>query len=742
MGLIELEFLTNHFENLVQVVVSAAPIPAPTFDILGADRLVASLSWPTVNLAAPTPGLEPPPGFVLTRASLRIGHASIAELTANPAAMTFTNATAWLFVGVSAAPHRLTADIVRIDIPGRPLSAPFSPPLPHAGQPTRLRLDLPLGLTAVGQAVLTADDVCTVRFVTTHDENLFAPPANRVKALNEGWAIHVSGSVIAEQLLSHLREARQKLPAGVTVETEPFASWHYGLVGLTTVGWGAFGGFAVEKKDACADVDISVDITASVILSADLDADTLTSRLQIASDASDWDSFRCWLAKGGLIAAVFLPPLAIDTLAAVGIRIEKESGGAIADNAPGGDWVKIGGTDSSATYENVSHGIPNAGPTSKIGGNPTIDAAGLVISGEFNPLPRAEHQEPHFTPNGGVIDGRWIGGFSCQRNEWSQSYELPYVEVVDQALVGPLPFARLPVKMFATSTVLPADLWSLEAVRGNFDETVRIVSHAAAADHQPTPPFLDPPVLNPKPSGLAFIHTTAGLKRFDLGPIPRSKTPPDEIHLIPMRVNCRNFGEEWFDPRLVVSWLVDPPELDFGHAALRQWQLTISEVPRATSIVVHGLRNGEVTEQLASVTMSKSGQVALEFVTDAETELAIDHTLREAPPGARMTQRWLIPTAIAEFDGTATGLVQHGDAVHVTGVDRLASLSMLTGQAVPAVDAQSPPFSLTLADGKVAAIHGNRLVIAVPHGGSAARSVTVPSVVRRVASSVAAYDET
>lgn len=115
--------------------------------------------------------------------------------------------------------------------------------------------------------------------------------------------------------------------------------------------------------------------------------------------------------------------------------------------------------------------------------------------------------------------------------------------------------------------------------------------------------------------------------------------------------------------------------------------------------------------------------ITVEVVTDGETELAIDHTLREAPPGARLTQRWLLPMAIAEFHGVATSLVQSGDDVHVIGADRLVTLSTLTGRTGRAADAL-PPSSLTLADGKVAAIHGNALVIAVPHGGSAARSVT------------------
>jgi len=183
MGMIESEFLTNHFENLVQVIVSSGAIPAPTFLVLGADRLVASLSFSSLAIVAPQAGLAAPPGFVLARAALKIGHSSIAELTTNASAMTFTDTTAWLFVGVSAAPHRLTADLARIDIPGRPLT-PFTAPMRLAKQPDPI--ELPGGVASRGQAVLVADDVCTVRFVTSDDDDLFAPCANRVKAVSEG----------------------------------------------------------------------------------------------------------------------------------------------------------------------------------------------------------------------------------------------------------------------------------------------------------------------------------------------------------------------------------------------------------------------------------------------------------------------------------------------------------------------------------------------------------------------------
>jgi hypothetical protein len=54
--------------------------------------------------------------------------------------------------------------------------------------------------------------------------------------------------------------------------------------------------------------------------------------------------------------------------------------------------------------------------------------------------------------------------------------------------------------------------------------------------------------------------------------------------------------------------------------------------------------------------------------------------------------------------------------------DRLVSFSTQTGEIGRADQAAAaPPYSLTLADGKIVAIHGNSLVIAISHGGAAAR---------------------
>jgi len=733
MGLIELEFTTQTFQGVIQLLISAAPLPTPTFAVLGSDRLISKLTWDAVTIAGGPPELAPPAGALLARADVMIGHASIAEFAASPT-LQETAATAWLFVGVSASsgsPHRLTVDIVRIDVPGRPTTPPLSPPVRLGGLPTALDISLPDGVVAVAQAILAADDVCTVRFATSTEENLFAPPANRVKALEQSWALHVSGQVVAEQLRKQLQEVAKSLPADVQVEQPADAGW----VQLLNGQWGAIGGLGLKKVNACdgplGSPDLSVSVSAVLLLTEDTTnpdpakQNTLTYSLGIKTDASDWDSFRCWLASGlGPLALVLVPPWGIDSIAAVGIRVTTAEGDALGGISLGGSWKKLAGDDTSASYE-MTTPIPKIGPT--IGDVPPIGPDGVVVAGPLTPFPADQVVVPAGT-DGGALTGAWVGSFSCKKNTWGQTFELPYVVITETAQLGGQLFARMPVTIFATSTALPADQWSVEIVPDTPDQIARVISHATAAAHPTAGTASDPRVVpvNPspfaKPTGHAFIHTSAGLKRFDLGPVPSSKAAPDDLQLIPMRVNCRNFGRGFTDPRIVASWLVDPPYVDYGHDPLRQWQLTISEIPRGESVVVNGYRGGEVTEPLATVVASETAPVAIEVVTDAETELVIDHTLGHASPDARLMQRWLVPTHVVEFAGRATALTAIDGHVDVLAAEHLVTVSTETGDA-GAREPAAPPYSITLPSGKVAAVHGNQLVIGFPLGGAAARSL-------------------
>ncbi|HZD37550.1 MAG TPA: hypothetical protein VE664_02795 [Actinomycetes bacterium] len=103
-----------------------------------------------------------------------------------------------------------------------------------------------------------------------------------------------------------------------------------------------------------------------------MSARTYELRLRIASDASDWDSSRCWLAWGGFLAVLIggVNPFAglalgAGSLALVGGVVGSQAGEAVTGTSPGESWTQIASTDDSATYTN-SASLPNPGPTASI----------------------------------------------------------------------------------------------------------------------------------------------------------------------------------------------------------------------------------------------------------------------------------------------------------------------------------------------------------------------------------------
>src|SRR6185436_10033275 len=167
---------------------------------------------------------------------------------------------------------------------------------------------------------------------------------------------------------------------------------------------------------------------------------TLTVRLELASDASDWDSFRCWLAKGGAFSALLGPVvglgLGLTTLAITGSTIGGEAGKAVTDKPAGPGFVKVSGDDEHTVYE-LKTPLPDLGSTSTIH-VATSGPEGVIIAGSLLVIAPAVHA-PAFTPPGGTtLPGAWATGFRCSEGQWRAQFELQRIHVLDNVLaVGP-----------------------------------------------------------------------------------------------------------------------------------------------------------------------------------------------------------------------------------------------------------------------------------------------------------------
>jgi hypothetical protein len=792
--MIEIEIVTATFSKFVQLLLSAAPIPVPTLGVLGSDRLIRDLAWEPVSISG-TPPFIVPPGVVPAQVKVKIQHVSIAELSTNPFAQgAETNANVWLLI--SATPDSLQVDVLRIEA-ANGQSQVFSPPLTVASRSLK---DLTQKVPVTGAAIVWNSDIVTLRFGTTSGDNLLLPPADRLsRHMDRGdWLFRVDGNVFADQILAGLLDSLKTPPEGTSIEDPASATWSF--LEKENV-WGVHASVGLKKKDACHTVwpwpgdntvDVSVTLNLDATFTPNIAKKTYDLRLRISSDASDWDSFRCWLGTGA-IASLLLPNVApsiilsaarIASLVAVGEIIRTSAGEAITGTHGKGDDLKeVASDDTSVTYEGTMP-LPSL-PTSDTDG-PTyaeVGPDGLIVNGTIH-VYLATH-EPLFDPNGGTLTGSWQWHFNCKARTWEASFGLPGVMISDEACIGPILYAHVPVQVFPTSTLVAQSRWETDLTKWIINiPTQRALNQFVTFD-----------VIDPLPGGATtqmIIHTSAGIRRFDIAPVPPAPPQPSISSAVMLELHCRQWMKEWLQSEEVIG-RPDPPPFDYGHQALRQWLLTIEQLPKDISLTVRTYRQGTETGSPIEVRAEQSGAVTIELVTDAETSLRIEHTMKTPLQGVRLIQRWLLPIQVVELPEPVTMIARVADTIGVLtsrrlvttnmstgithelaveasglaidrgnfvawgkhGADRIIGLSThkITHQRITAVnhnrddqlilftdderllvegnrlltsgeDGLPPqahptghsPFSITLNDGKVAAIWGNKLLIALPWG--------------------------
>jgi hypothetical protein len=680
VGLIEVEFSTSKFALITQLVASAAPIPLPQLSILDPSRLIAGLEWGQVTLGPTPDGVPPPSGQISCKAELAVRHVSLAELAANSSAQgTTTPATAWLLI--SAAPGRLDVKVARID--GAGSSHTFSPPQIVDS------LGVPLPALAgqfVSAAVLLSGGVVTLRFASAANDDLLGAPANRLDQAAGDWLIRVAGEIFSGVVLTKLAEALNPPPAGATVEDAPTASWTF-LGGP----WGAYGTAGVEKEDACpglfGDVDVSVEIQVRLTLQPNVGNGTLGLGLHLETNASDWDSFRCWLGSGGigsLLVAGLIHPLlgiaaAIVSLVAIAEVVRHQAGDEVEDQDVGAEFVKTGGDEQSADYK-ATMPLPAPGRTGVSIDTATVGPSGLIVSGTMLVLP-ATH-DVAFTPVGGSLEGTWHGSYSCESHRWEQDYLVPGVEIRDTAKIITSEFKKVPVTVFSTSSVAPAGSFEVvSAYPPRVEQYARIDT------------LVDPaPGLAP----MAFLHTSAGIRRFDIGPVPAQSPGPDGALLAVMDFNCHPLMVLW-PAWMQLFWLVDPPPFVTAHPALRQWMLAVEGLPPKARIAIHGFREETDLGILAEAHAEAGGSVVLEVITEDDVVLRVDHNLVEVPSAVRFAQRWLMPIRLERREADLDVGPERGPR-----------------RRVHELQSGRRSLSVTLPDGRVLASWAGHIVLAIP----------------------------
>jgi hypothetical protein len=739
MALIEIELLSSKFNQLVQFLASAGPIPIGVLTALGPNRLIAEFTWNSVSVGAAPPGFNVPAGTLTASCAVSIRHVSTAELDADPNATGLTT-QATAFVRISATTSLLSVDLLAIDIANNPLQS-FAATRPIA------RFPIPVppipGVTLAGAALLLSGGVVTLRFATRATDSLEGMPLNLLFTTGgDEWAIRLSGELFVEQLLARLQQFVGDPQSDLTIEDPATASW-----GMRDGNWAAIGSIGIEKEDACPPfgdpeilgdildpVDLSITINVVLTPSANMTPvpPRLNLNLHVSSDVSDWDTFRCWLAGGGSASAlvgevvtVALGPAmgglsllagAISSLIAVAETVRLRAGNDVTERNIQ-DFTQVSSSSTTATYAGGMNlptlvrqvGNQTNGSTSP----PTTGPFGMLISGSIQ-FWMAQHKVT-FKPNGGTLTSQLQNSYNCDRERWEHEAKIQEITIEDLPFV---PLAgdlnRILVTIFPSSVATPSQLWSIEETFPELEQLVRVFGTST---------------VNTGDTGRVYLHTSAGIRRFDIQPLPNA-APPTQPQIIAAVAKCAR-ASRMFTRLDELHWLFDPPPYDFGFPPLRQWLFTFAELPPGTRIDIHRVAGGVRGNRLATVVGERGGNASFELITNADEELVLEHN-QEVISEGRLLQRWIIPTEIIDTGVRGRTLRRseslisimdgHGTFTHDLETGRPLNRPLMHEEASrfeaerysDKQQSEIPSFSLTLRGGKVAALFEDKLVLGIP----------------------------
>jgi hypothetical protein len=721
MAIIETEILRDTFEALVSLVVKTSPaIPTPTLQALGDDRLIRQFNWHGRPVIVPGfPGYAPPPGSVILRATVKVGHVSVAELRVSPGSLGATvDADAWVLVTPTPAAVDLT--VVAFAIKGAQASV-LAVPVRIGNLP----LPAPDDAGVVRAALVAGERVVTLRMATALADDVFLPPANRLPAVidppdadakENNWLIHIPALFFTEWVLSRLQDGLDPPPAGTTIESAPSARWtlfSQNLFSLLT--WGVLASAGVEKKDACpsifGDVDVSVEVTVSAAITPNQEENRIDLRLSVATNASDWDTFRCWLGSGGLagMALGLVNPFlgvaaAIGSLVYIGEEV-RHGVGAAAGGLQISNFTEVERTASSVTY---AGSVPVQPLPFSTGTSMAIGAHGLDVRGTM--LAIEPDHALSFVPDGGTLGGTWKRRINCSHRSFDAEFVPQPVLIKDDLVLAGRVVRSLPVNVFLTSMGEPAGKCGVLMPNAGTNLWVSLYARG----------------LRPGESGFFVIHSSAGLRAYNLVPLP---SIPDLF--IDSERLLNKFCDTLQELSLLIEiqelkWWEPPPDYSYGHEPLRQWQIVVEGIADLEGLEVLA-GGGDDRRRIATGTnfVGSRERAVVEVTAGARTELWLRAPNAGEDARLAVASRWLLPVQRVALREHAISLSRSGRDLEIRSANGLARFNLDTcrlSEFRPVEGLETVRYepvargsrSLTLSGGTVAALHEKYLVIAIP----------------------------
>lgn len=701
MAIIDFEFTEQTFTQLVWALVARNPaVPFPTLESLGPDRLIGSVTWPKepVHETAAVPGVTVRPGELLLRYRVQLSHVSVNELRLNPSTPGVPESgQAWFLVSSSVAG-------MRIDFVAYSLVAGTVQKLTYA-QSFGL-VALPGLLVPVFRTAVVRDGTSVaLRLGTAQADNLLSGPGGFLAARNAAgeesatWGLHIPDGVFLQMVGTQLGDALAGLGSDTTVEDPLRINW-----GVQDDGeWGVSATVGLLKKDACPGIFGSVDISVELRANASFTTRTDTSnhldvRLVIATDASDWDAFRCFLGSGGVIAglAALINPflglgVGVGSLAMIGAEISDGAVKPLHEKSYVGPLTKVSDTSDGAIYAQSINL-----PTKPVPGTPEetlrMGPSGMDLFGSTF-IPPLQHAVA-FAPNGGALSGvSYSSQINCSHRSIDWTFTFTPIWVTDKVTAFGATVSPLPVYPFSTTT---------SDVLGTGTALVQVVGSTMKVRGGS---------MRPGNSGWLVLHTSAGVRLYTLGPVPDW---PKDVHI-------QRVIDKFCDTQQKLVAVIDisqlrfeapDPRFEYGFEALQQWQFVLGDLHEGSEVVVaHDGRELLSLSQLAV----EGGRAVGQVVTAGGADLSVRG---RAPFGFAAAHRWLVPFAEIELPSPARSLTQQDGVVVHTAHNGAFHIDPLTYELTPSTSElarfRSGEPALAVTSAVVATVHEGRLLMAFP----------------------------
>jgi hypothetical protein len=496
---------------------------------------------------------------------------------------------------------------------------------------------LPKDIQAQVGAIDATEEVVCIRLGTQPTDALNGPVVDRTEG--NDWAQLVPGQIIADMFARNFADALQSsLDNDLVLDKAASGAW-----------FSAFGGFppfagvsaTVVSVDACLGfIDVSVDLQLRATL-----APTGPSLMTTVTLSWDADSTVCDIAAGLL----FTP---IGSLVSNRLAEDKASQEMLGKSKPFEGFHEIGHTDDSITYQQRS-AISTASPRFVLTGSESTND-GLVTYGRLALQSAVRNLE------GEVIEPSSGLKIDCTTRSVTVQFSPPRVYLRDMGASGGAPV------LFAERVLFqPPNAWTVVQTPAESWLDLEIV-------------FADPPA-GRLPAGIhtsVFLFTDCGLRWADLGVIPARHADPTVADMVNMISECMAISDPWGMGIMNLGWLVDPPDFRREIDPVREWVISVKNLPAGTRLEFVARRvGGQHERHLATVDVGRD--LAVYLVTDATETVQIRTREGLSAPAPRVTQRWIVPfaevsmpaepLALASIDGVV-GVMDRQGVAHVVDV--------------------------------------------------------------------------